>query len=207
MGNIFDKLEPNAFQYEKDQREELLNRLDQGNQISTEDYTFISQTYASHINELLPSIEKEQNGNWIIPFTFIYVISGIGLRCLLNADEQSVLLVMGVINILALGLALFVLCGNINKRVTNWISQALILDEDKKTLLAQYAPKRNWIFVIAGIIEGLILVIEIILYNKGVLAIGNDAVSIIAFGIAFFSENVETCLVQKIEKELTEVKL
>ena len=48
---------------------------------------------------------------------------------------------------------------------------------------------------------------QLLLYRYGLLAIGNDAISIFAFGIAFFSENVETFFVRKFETELTEVKL
>ena len=57
LGNIFKKLEPNAFPYDRNQREALLHTIDDGNQLGPEDYTFISDTYTSHINELLPDIK------------------------------------------------------------------------------------------------------------------------------------------------------
>lgn len=207
LGNIFKKLEPNAFPYDKTQRDSLLNSIDRGNQLSPEDYAFISQTYTSHINELLPEIDREKNNNWIVSVTLVYVLAGIGLRCLLDSYPQPVILFMGAFNILAVGLALFVLSGNINNRVTAWISQSLILDADKKKLLSEYCVTRRWVIAISWILEVLIVIVQVILYKKGLLAIGNDIVSIIAFGIAFFSENVETYFVRRFESKLTEVKL
>ncbi len=207
LGNIFKKLEPNAFSYDKNLREALLHTIDDGNQLGPEDYTFISDTYTSHINELLPEIDKEQDNNWIVSVTLVYVIAGIGLRILLNSYEQPVMLFMGAFNILATGLALFVLSGSINKRINTWISQSLLLDEDKAALQSKYCKTKHLVITVAWIIEIIIVVAQLLLYRYGILAIGNDAISIFAFGIAFFSENVETFFVRKFETELTEVKL
>lgn len=207
LGNIFKKLEPNAFPYDRNQREALLHTIDDGNQLGPEDYTFISDTYTSHINELLPEIDREQDNNWIVSVTVIYVIAGIGLRLLLNSYEQPVMLFMGAFNILAVGLALFVLSGSINKRIDTWISQSLLLDEDKTVLRGKYSTTKCWVITAAWIIEIIIIVAQIVLYRKGLLAIGNDAISILAFGIALFSENVETFFVRKFETELAEVEL
>ena len=207
LENIFKKLEANAFPCDKNSREELLHSIDDGNQLGPEDYAFISDTYTSHINELLPEIDKEQDNNWIVSVTLVYVIAGIGLRILLNSYEQPVMLFMGTFNILAAGLALFVLSGSINKRINTWISQSLLLDEDKTKLRLKYCKVKRWVIAVARIIEAIIVVAQILLYCNGLLAIGNDSVSIFAFGIALFSENVETFFVRKFEIELTEVKL
>ena len=67
LGRIFKKLEPNAFPYDKNQRDDLLQNIDDGNQLKPEDYEFISQTYSSHINELLPELDRERDNNWIYP--------------------------------------------------------------------------------------------------------------------------------------------
>lgn len=207
LENIFKKLEANAFPCDKNSREELLHAIDNGNQLRPEDYTFISDTYTSHINELLPEIDKEQDNNWIVSVTVVYVIAGIGLRIFLNSYVQPVMLFMGACNILAAGLALFVLSESINKRINTWISQSLLLDEDKAKLRLKYRKVKRWVIAVAWIIEVIIVVVQILLYHKGLLTIGNDSISILAFGIALFSENVEIYFVRKFETELMEVKL
>ena len=207
LGDIFKKLEPNAFPCDKNLREEFLRDIDNGKQLDIDDYTFITKTYSAHINELLPEVEKEQDNNWIISVTLVYVLAGIGLRVLLDQYTQPVMLFMGAFNILAAGLALFVLGGSINKRIDTWISQSLLLDEDKAILRSQYRKTRNWVIAIMWIIETIIVIVQVILWFNNLLAIGNDAISIIAFGIALFNENVVTFFVRKFETELTGVVL
>lgn len=207
LENIFKKLEPNAFPYDKNSRENLLRTIDDGNQLRPEDYTFISDTYSSHINELLPEMDNKLDNNWIISLTLIYVFSGIILRIVLNPYEQPVILFIGAFNIVAVGLALFILSDSINKRIDTWISQSLLLDEDKDVLRSEYRRARLYVSAVPWGIEAFIVAIQALLYGNGLLAVGNDSVSIIAFGIALFSENVANFFVRKFEAELKEVKL
>ena len=207
LGNIFKKLESNAFPYDKQKRDELLHAVDIGNQLKTEDYIFISNTYKSHINELLPEIDRENENSWIISVTIVYIVIGIGLRIILNSQEQALMLFMGVLNILSIGLALFILSGNINKRVSSWIKMATLLDEDKRVLLSKYSKTKRAVIAFAWIFEIIIVIVELHLYVQGLLAIGNDVIAILAFGIALFNENVETCFVRMFEAKLAEAEL
>lgn len=207
MGRIFKKLEPNAFPYDKNQRDDLLQNIDDGNQLKPEDYDFISQTYSSHINELLPELDRERDNNWIISVTFLYMVIGIVFRLVLVPYEQLLLLFMGGLSTLAVGLALFVLSGNINRRINAWISQAVILDEDKKVLLSNLSKTKHLVLAITWAVEIVIIIAQFVLYHHELLSIGNDSISILAFGIALFSDNVETFFVRKFEAKLMEVEL
>ena len=207
LGRIFKKLEPNAFPYDKNQRDDLLQNIDDGNQLKPEDYDFISQTYSSHINELLPELDRERDNNWIISVTFLYMVIGIVFRLVLVPYEQLLVLFMGGLSTLAVGLALFVLSGNINRRINAWISQAVILDEDKKVLLSNHSKTKYLVLAITWAVEIVIIIAQFVLYHHELLSIGNDAISILAFGIALFSDNVETFFVRKFEAKLMEVEL
>ena len=207
LGRIFKKLEPNAFPYDKNQRDDLLQNIDDGNQLKPEDYDFISQTYSSHINELLPELDRERDNNWIISVTFLYMVRGIVFRLVLVPYEQLLLLFMGGLSTLAVGLALFVLSGNINRRINAWISQAVILDEDKKVLLSNHSKTKHLVLAITWAVEIVIIIAQFVLYHHELLSIGNDSISILAFGIALFSDNVETFFVRKFEAKLMEVEL
>ena len=207
LGRIFKKLEPNAFPYDKNQRDDLLQNIDDGNQLKPEDYDFISQTYSSHINELLPELDRERDNNWIISVTFLYMVIGIVFRLVLVPYEQLLVLFMGGLSTLAIGLALFVLSGNINRRINAWISQAVILDEDKKVLLSNHSKTKYLVLAITWAVEIVIIIAQFVLYHHELLSIGNDAISILAFGIALFSDNVETFFVRKFEAKLMEVEL
>lgn len=207
IGKIFKKLEPNAYPWDIQQREKLLHNIDMGNQLDPADYIYISTTYSSHINELFPEIDNEQDNNWIISVTVIYIIVGIGLRIFLNPYKQPVLLFMGVLGILAAGLAIFVLTGSINKRISTWISQSVLLGDDIKILQSKYCKTKHLLYVVAWIFEIIIVAFQVCLYSNELLAIGNDVISILAFGIALFSENVERLFVRIIETKLTEVEL
>lgn len=155
LARIFKKLEPNAFPYDKNQRDDLLQNIDDGNQLKPEDYDFISQTYSSHINELLPELDRERDNNWIISVTFLYMVIGIVFRLVLVPYEQLLVLFMGGLSTLAVGLALFVLSGNINRRINAWISQAVILDEDKKVLLSNHSKTKHLVLAITFVIKHL----------------------------------------------------
>ena len=207
LGRIFKKLEPNAFPYDKNQRDDLLQNIDDGNQLKPEDYDFISQTYSSHINELLPELDRERDNNRIISVTFLYMVIGIVFRLVLVPYEQLLVLFMGGLSTLAVGLALFVLSGNINRRINAWISQAVILDEDKKVLLSNHSKTKYLVLAITWAVEIVIIIAQFVLYHHELLSIGNDAISILAFGIALFSDNVETFFVRKFEAKLMEVEL
>ena len=207
LGRIFKKLEPNAFPYDKNQRDDLLQNIDDGNQLKPEDYDFISQTYSSHINELLPELDRERDNNWIISVTFLYMVIGIVFRLVLVPYEQLLLLFMGGLSTLAVGLALFVLSGNINRRINAWISQAVILDEDKKVLLSNHSKTKHLVLAITWAVEIVIIIAQFVLYHHELLSIGNDSISILAFVIALFSDNVETFFVRKFEAKLMEVEL
>ena len=207
LGRIFKKLEPNAFPYDKNQRDDLLQNIDDGNQLKPEDYDFISQTYSSHINELLPELDRERDNNWIKSVTFLYMVIGIVFRLVLVPYEQLLVLFMGGLSTLAVGLALFVLSGNINRRINAWISQAVILDEDKKVLLSNHSKTKYLVLAITWAVEIVIIIAQFVLYHHELLSIGNDAISILAFGIALFSDNVETFFVRKFEAKLMEVEL
>lgn len=207
LGRIFKKLEPNAFPYDKNQRDDLLQNIDDGNQLKPEDYGFISQTYSSHINELLPELDRERDNNWIISVTFLYMVIGIVFRLVLVPYEQLLVLFMGGLSTLAVGLALFVLSGNINRRINAWISQAVILDEDKKVLLSNHSKTKHLVLAITWAVEIVIIIVQFVLYHLELLSIGNDSISILAFGIALFSDNVETFFVRKFEAKLMEVEL
>lgn len=207
MGRIFKKLEPNAFPYDKNQRDDLLQNIDDGNQLKPEDYDFISQTYSSHINELLPELDRERDNNWIISVTFLYMVIGIVFRLVLVPYEKLLVLFMGGLSTLAVGLALFVLSGNINRRINAWISQAVILDEDKKVLLSNHSKTKRLVLAITWAVEIVIIIAQFVLYHHELLSIGNDSISILAFGIALFSDNVETFFVRKFEAKLMEVEL
>ena len=207
LGRIFKKLEPNAFPYDKNQRDDLLQNIDDGNQLKPEDYDFISQTYSSHINELLPELDRERDNNWIISVTFLYMVIGIVFRLVLVPYEQLLVLFMGGLSTLAVGLALFVLSGNINRRINAWISQAVILDEDKKVILSNHSKTKYLVLAITWAVEIVIIIAQFVLYHHELLSIGNDAISILAFGIALFSDNVETFFVRKFEAKLMEVEL
>lgn len=207
LGRIFKKLEPNAFPYDKNQRDDLLQNIDDGNQLKPEDYDFISQTYSSHINELLPELDRERDNNWIISVTFLYMVIGIVFRLVLVPYEQLLVLFMGGLSTLAVGLALFVLSGNINRRINAWISQAVILGEDKKVLLSNHSKTKYLVLAITWAVEIVIIIAQFVLYHHELLSIGNDAISILAFGIALFSDNVETFFVRKFEAKLMEVEL
>ena len=207
LGRIFKKLEPNAFPYDKNQRDDLLQNIDDGNQLKPEDYDFISQTYSSHINELLPELDRERDNNWIISVTFLYMVIGIVFRLVLVPYEQLLVLFMGGLSTLAIGLALFVLSGNINRRINAWISQAVILDEDKKVLLSNHSKMKHLVLAITWAVEIVIIIAQFVLYHHELLSIGNDSISILAFGIALFSDNVETFFVRKFEAKLMEVEL
>ena len=207
VGRIFKKLEPNAFPYDKNQRDDLLQNIDDGNQLKPEDYDFISQTYSSHINELLPELDRERDNNWIISVTFLYMVIGIVFRLVLVPYEQLLLLFMGGLSTLAVGLSLFVLSGNINIRINAWISQAVILDEDKKVLLSNHSKTKHLVLAITWAVEIVIIIAQFVLYHHELLSIGNDSISILAFGIALFSDNVETFFVRKFEAKLMEVEL
>lgn len=207
LGRIFKELEPNAFPYDKNQRDDLLQNIDDGNQLKPEDYDFISQTYSSHINELLPELDRERDNNWIISVTFLYMVIGIVFRLVLVPYEQLLVLFMGGLSTLAVGLALFVLSGNINRRINAWISQAVILDEDKKVLLSNHSKTKYLVLAITWAVEIVIIIAQFVLYHHELLSIGNDAISILAFGIALFSDNVETFFVRKFEAKLMEVEL
>lgn len=207
LGRIFKKLEPNAFPYDKNQRDDLLQNIDDGNQLKPEDYDFISQTYSSHINELLPELDRERDNNWIISVTFLYMVIGIVFRLVLVPYEQLLVLFMGGLSTLAVGLALFVLSGNINRRINAWISQAVILDEDKKVLLSNHSKTKYLVLAITWAVEIVIIIAQFVLYHHELLSIGNDAISILAFGIALLSDNVETFFVRKFEAKLMEVEL
>lgn len=196
LGRIFKKLEPNAFPYDKNQRDDLLQNIDDGNQLKPEDYDFISQTYSSHINELLPELDRERDNNWIISVTFLYMVIGIVFRLVLVPYEQLLVLFMGGLSTLAVGLALFVLSGNINRRINAWISQAVILDEDKKVLLSNHSKTKHLVLAITWAVEIVIIIVQFVLYHLELLSIGNDSISILAFGIALFSDNVETFFVR-----------
>lgn len=207
LGRIFKKLESNAFPYDKNQRDDLLQNIDDGNQLKPEDYDFISQTYSSHINELLPELDRERDNNWIISVTFLYMVIGIVFRLALVPYEQLLVLFMGGLSTLAVGLALFVLSGNINRRINAWISQAVILDEDKKVLLSNHSKTKYLVLAITWVVEIVIIIAQFVLYHYELLSIGNDAISILAFGIALSSDNVETFFVRKFEAKLMEVEL
>ena len=207
LGRIFKKLEPNAFPYDKNQRDDLLQNIDDGNQLKPEDYDFISQTYSSHINELLPELDRERDNNWIISVTFLYMVIGIVFRLVLVPYEQLLLLFMGGLSTLAVGLALFVLSGNINRRINAWISQAVSLDEDTKVLLSNHSKTKHLVLAITWAVEIVIIIAQFVLYHHELLSIGNDSISILAFGIALFSDNVETFFVRKFEAKLMEVEL
>lgn len=207
LGRIFKKLEPNAFPYDKNQRDDFLQNIDDGNQLKPEDYDFISQTYSSHINELLPELDRERDNNWIISVTFLYMVIGIVFRLVLVPYEQLLVLFMGGLSTLAVGLALFVLSGNINRRINAWISQAVILDEDKKVLLSNHSKTKHLVLAITWAVEIVIIIVQFVLYHLELLSIGNDSISILAFGIALFSDNVETFFVRKFEAKLMEVEL
>lgn len=207
LGRIFKKLEPNAFPYDKNQRDDLLQNIDDGNQLKPEDYDFISQTYSSHINELLPELDRERDNNWIISVTFLYMVIGIVFRLVLVPYEQLLVLFMGGLSTLAVGLALFVLSGNINRRINAWISQAVILDEDTKVLLSNHSKTKHLVLAITWAVEIVIIIVQFVLYHLELLSIGNDSISILAFGIALFSDNVETFFVRKFEAKLMEVEL
>ena len=207
LGRIFKKLESNAFPYDKNQRDDLLQNIDDGNQLKPEDYDFISQTYSSHINELLPELDRERDNNWIISVTFLYMVIGIVFRLVLVPYEQLLVLFMGGLSTLAVGLALFVLSGNINRRINAWISQAVILDEDKKVLLSNHSKTKYLVLAITWVVEIVIIIAQFVLYHYELLSIGNDAISILAFGIALSSDNVETFFVRKFEAKLMEVEL
>lgn len=207
LGRIFKKLEPNAFPYDKNQRDDLLQNIDDGNQLKPEDYDFISQTYSSHINELLPELDRERDNNWIISVTFLYMVIGIVFRLVLVPYEQLLVLFMGGLSTLAVGLALFVLSGNINRRINAWISQAVILGEDKKVLLSNHSKTKHLVLAITWAVEIVIIIVQFVLYHLELLSIGNDSISILAFGIALFSDNVETFFVRKFEAKLMEVEL
>ena len=207
LGRIFKKLEPNAFPYDKNQRDDLPQNIDDGNQLKPEDYDFISQTYSSHINELLPELDRERDNNWIISVTFLYMVIGIVFRLVLVPYEQLLVLFMGGLSTLAVGLALFVLSGNINRRINAWISQAVILDEDKKVLLSNHSKTKHLVLAITWAVEIVIIIVQFVLYHLELLSIGNDSISILAFGIALFSDNVETFFVRKFEAKLMEVEL
>lgn len=207
LGRIFKKLEPNAFPYDKNQRDDLLQNIDDGNQLKPEDYDFISQTYSSHINELLPELDRERDNNWIISVTFLYMVIGIVFRLVLVPYEQLLVLFMGGLSTLAVGLALFVLSGNINRRINAWISQAVILDEDKKVLLSNHSKTKHLVLAITWAVEIVIIIVQFVLYHLELLSIGNDSISILAFGIALFSDNVETFFGRKFEAKLMEVEL
>lgn len=207
LGRIFKKLAPNAFPYDKNQRDDLLQNIDDGNQLKPEDYDFISQTYSSHINELLPELDRERDNNWIISVTFLYMVIGIVFRLVLVPYEQLLVLFMGGLSTLAIGLALFVLSGNINRRINAWISQAVILDEDKKVLLSNHSKTKHLVLAITWAVEIVIIIVQFVLYHHELLSIGNDSISILAFGIALFSDNVETFFVRKFEAKLMEVEL
>ena len=207
LGRIFKKLEPNAFPYDKNQRDDLLQNIGDGNQLKPEDYDFISQTYSSHINELLPELDRERDNNWIISVTFLYMVIGIVFRLVLVPYEQLLVLFMGGLSTLAVGLALFVLSGNINRRINAWISQAVILDEDKKVLLSNHSKTKHLVLAITWAVEIVIIIVQFVLYHLELLSIGNDSISILAFGIALFSDNVETFFVRKFEAKLMEVEL
>lgn len=207
LGRIFKKLESNAFPYDKNQRDDLLQNIDDGNQLKPEDYDFISQTYSSHINELLPELDRERDNNWIISVTFLYMVIGIVFRLALVPYEQLLVLFMGGLSPLAVGLALFVLSGNINRRINAWISQAVILDEDKKVLLSNHSKTKYLVLAITWVVEIVIIIAQFVLYHYELLSIGNDAISILAFGIALSSDNVETFFVRKFEAKLMEVEL
>lgn len=207
LGRIFKKLEPNAFPCDKNQRDDLLQNMDDGNQLKPEDYDFISQTYSSHINELLPELDRERDNNWIISVTFLYMVIGIVFRLVLVPYEQLLVLFMGGLSTLAIGLALFVLSGNINRRINAWISQAVILDEDKKVLLSNHSKMKHLVLAITWAVEIVIIIAQFVLYHHELLSIGNDSISILAFGIALFSDNVETFFVRKFEAKLMEVEL
>lgn len=207
LGRIFKKLEPNAFPYDKNQRDDLLQNIDDGNQLKPEDYDFISQTYSSHINELLPELDRERDNNWIISVTFLYMVIGIVFRLVLVPYEQLLVLFMGGLSTLAVGLALFVLSGNINRRINAWISQAVIIDEDKKVLLSNHSKTKHLVLAITWAVEIVIIIVQFVLYHLELLSIGNDSISILAFGIALFSDNVETFFVRKFEAKLMEVEL
>jgi len=185
----------------------LLQNIDDGNQLKPEDYDFISQTYSSHINELLPELDRERDNNWIISVTFLYMVIGIVFRLVLVPYEQLLLLFMGGLSTLAVGLALFVLSGNINRRINAWISQAVILDEDKKVLLSNHSKTKHLVLAITWAVEIVIIIAQFVLYHHELLSIGNDSISILAFGIALFSDNVETFFVRKFEAKLMEVEL
>lgn len=190
LGRIFKKLEPNAFPYDKNQRDDLLQNIDDGNQLKPEDYDFISQTYSSHINELLPELDRERDNNWIISVTFLYMVIGIVFRLVLVPYEQLLLLFMGGLSTLAVGLALFVLSGNINRRINAWISQAVILDEDKKVLLSNHSKTKHLVLAITWAVEIVIIIAQFVLYHHELLSIGNDSISILAFGIALFYNGI-----------------
>lgn len=181
LGRIFKKLESNAFPYDKNQRDDLLQNIDDGNQLKPEDYDFISQTYSSHINELLPELDRERDNNWIISVTFLYMVIGIVFRLALVPYEQLLVLFMGGLSTLAVGLALFVLSGNINRRINAWISQAVILDEDKKVLLSNHSKTKYLVLAITWVVEIVIIIAQFVLYHYELLSIGNDAISILAF--------------------------
>lgn len=114
---------------------------------------------------------------------------------------------MGGLSTLAVGLALFVLSGNINRRINAWISQAVILDEDKKVLLSNHSKTKHLVLAITWAVEIVIIIAQFVLYHHELLSIGNDSISILAFGIALFSDNVETFFVRKFEAKLMEVEL
>ena len=169
LGRIFKKLEPNAFPYDKNQRDDLLQNIDDGNQLKPEDYDFISQTYSSHINELLPELDRERDNNWIISVTFLYMVIGIVFRLVLVPYEQLLLLFMGGLSTLPVGLALFVLSGNINRRINAWISQAVILDEDKKVLLSNHSKTKHLVLAITWAVEIVIIIAQFVLYHHELL--------------------------------------
>lgn len=206
LERIFKKLEPNAYTYDKNQRDLLLQNLNKGNSLSTKDYKYISQTYSSHINELLPEDENQDNTG-ILSLALVFLLLSIALRLLLKPYQQPVVLVMAAYGIIAVAFTLFFLGASINKRIDNWISRSALLDDDKNMLKSKYRKTKWTLWLVAWLLALIVIIVQAHLYFNGELQIGNDVMSIIAFGIALISDNVETFFVQRIETKLRKVEL
>ncbi len=118
------------------------------------------------------------------------IIIGIGRGCLNDANEENVIIIMGIINCIALGIVFLFLHFDVWKGCNKQIKNAGINTTIKDKC-------RNLLFLWYTICSVLFTIITVAYIIRGCTAKINDIISIIALAFSIASEGL-SCLLQKL---------
>lgn len=204
LEEIFAKLQPLVYEIEKNQMANILSELKTGKELNSEQFTFINNCYDSHMEELLPELAQEEYNNWIVPLTIAFILVGIICRVSSNKDPSIALVFVAGINLLAIALTVFVADSLVVKTVKEWVENSSVLEYDKRRLKRTFLMHHRKALFFACAIVALAAIFELIMWFAQLLEIGNDVVSILAFGLAFCSEYVENIMIREYESFIKE---